>query len=130
MSSLKDTMVGNVDIISRMFDSVEKDDMESFKSCFEEDATIWLNIDQVDRGVVDSSEHLKGVVAGSDYFNYRDRKFYNDGNSSFVQYTVLVSPKGGREIRIPAIARVEFSSGGKIARLEEYFDSAALRGSH
>ena len=119
---------GAVNIVSRMFDSVESGEMDSFKSCFAEGAMIWLNISGVDNTVDDTSAHLVEMLKGFKSFRYTERESFQSGSSIFVKYAVVISPIEGKEIAIPTISHIRMSNE-KITRVEEYFDSGALHSS-
>lgn len=127
MSHSEQADANAVNVISKMFESVENGDMDSFKSCFSDRATIWLNVSRVDNNVQDTSAHLAEMLKKFKSFRYIDREFFQSGRRVFAKYTVSLSPIEGDEFAVPAIAHIQISDDGKISRLEEYFDSGAFR---
>ena len=108
----------------RFFDAIEAGDIETMRESFTPDAEIWHNTDELIVTRDDTAQTLTGMVARIKDRKYADRRL-TTFPGGFVQQHVL---KGKRvhddaEVRLPCaiICKVE---GGKITRLDEYFDSA------
>lgn len=103
-------------------------DIEGLRSVYTPDMVVWKNTDQNQRSV---DEHLStyatntAALKGIRYSDIRVSPF----EGGFVQQLVVVADLGdGRILSFPCcqVARVR---DGRIARLEEYFDSAVFTSS-
>jgi ketosteroid isomerase-like protein len=108
----------------RFFDAIEAGDIETMQNSFTPDAEIWHNTDELIVTPAQTAQTLTGMVARIKDREYAERRL-TTFPGGFVQQHVL---KGKRvhddgAVRLPCaiICRVE---GGKITRLDEYFDSA------
>jgi ketosteroid isomerase-like protein len=108
----------------RFFDAIEAGDIETMKASFTPDAEIWHNSDEAIVTPEQTAATLTGMVARIKDRAYAERQLHVFPGG-FVQQHVL---KGRRvhddvAVRLPCaiVCRVE---DGKIARLDEYFDSA------
>lgn len=108
----------------RFFDAIEAGDIETMTNSFTPDAEIWHNTDELIVTRDQTAATLTGMVARIKDREYADRQL-TVFPGGFVQQHVL---KGKRvhddgAVRLPCaiICKVE---GGKITRLDEYFDSA------
>lgn len=108
----------------RFFDAIEAGDIATMQGSFTPDAEIWHNTDELIVSPAQTAQTLTGMVARIKEREYADRRL-TTFPGGFVQQHVL---KGKRvhddgDVRLPCaiICRVE---GGKITRLDEYFDSA------
>ena len=109
---------------TRFFDAIEAGDIETMRTTFAPDAEIWHNTDEAVGTRDQTAATLTAMVARIKDRLYADRRL-TVFPGGFVQQHVL---KGRRvhddgEVRLPCaiICKVE---GGKITRLDEYFDSA------
>ncbi len=108
----------------RFFDAIEAGDIETMHGSFTPDAEIWHNTDEAIVTRDQTAATLTGMVARIKDREYADRQL-TVFPGGFVQQHVL---KGKRvhddgAVRLPCaiICKV---AGGKITRLDEYFDSA------
>ena len=112
------------DVAHRLFDAIERGDKAAVARLWADDVAVWHAGDAKDN---DRTRALKVIdwfinTTSERRYDVLDRQFFDGG---FVQQHVL---KGKRvhdegEVRLPCaiICKVE---GGKITRLDEYFDSA------
>lgn len=108
----------------RFFDAIERGDIETMQNSFTPSAEIWHNTDELIVTPEQTAKTLTGMVARIKDREYAERQL-TVFPGGFVQQHVL---KGRRvhddvEVRLPCaiVCKVE---GGKITRLDEYFDSA------
>ena len=108
----------------RFFDAIEAGDIETMQASFIPDAEIWHNTDELIVTPAQTAQTLTGMVARIKDRAYADRQL-TVFPGGFVQQHVLKGRRthDGGAVRLPCaiICRVE---GGKIIRLDEYFDSA------
>lgn len=112
-------------LATRFFDAVQAGDIDTVSSCYADNVGIWHNTDGVTQTKAENLETLKGMVKFSKTRKYVDRRLevYPGG---FVQQHVLKAEGvSGYQLTLAAciICKVE---GGKITRLDEYFDSAVV----
>ncbi|MGA0605185.1 nuclear transport factor 2 family protein [Phenylobacterium sp. VNQ135] len=107
----------------RFFDAIEQGDVETVKSSYTPDVEIWHNFDDLIQTREQNVETLKGMVGRISDRLYDNRRLevFADG---FVQQHVLRGTrKDGKRVSLPAAIIVKLRDG-KIARLDEYIDSA------
>ena len=120
-----------LDVADRLFAAIERGDIEAVKAVYSPDVKIWHNNDGLIQTRDQNLAVLKWVIE-----NVLDRSYSETRRqqtpTGFVQQHVMRGKlkSSGREFALPAciICTVE---GGRITRLDEYFDSAhtaALRG--
>lgn len=97
---------------------------------FAEDAVTWHNYDEFDvRTIPDSFEAIRMVrTVVPDFRMDADLRTHEvDPQTSIAQYTVTGTLPDGSALRAPTVMVIR-SRDGKVARLEEYVDSAHLAG--
>ena len=112
-------------LADRFVTAVEAGDIDAVRECYATDAVIWHNTDRVEQSVDENLRVLGWMARKLPDRRYRvgRRETFADG---FVQQHVLEAPlPGGGEWRMDAclVVRVE---AGRIIRLDEYMDSAAV----
>lgn len=107
----------------RFFDAIEQGDIDTVRDSYTPDVEIWHNFDDLIQTRDQNIETLKGMVGRISDRVYDDRRLevFADG---FVQQHVLRGTrKDGKRVSLPAALIVRLREG-KIARLDEYIDSA------
>ncbi|MDZ4375820.1 MAG: nuclear transport factor 2 family protein [Phenylobacterium sp.] len=107
----------------RFFDAIEQGDVDTVRDSYTPDVEIWHNFDDAIQTREENVATLKGMVGRISDRVYDERRLevFPDG---FVQQHVLRGTrKDGARLSLPAalICRLR---DGKIARLDEYIDSA------
>lgn len=113
------------DHVARMFAAVSQGDMTAFKACFAPGALIWHNDDEIEQDVEAVSALLGHLHASSRSVSYEEQRIVRSGNVLFVQHVLTAPLNSGGELRVPAMMRIELADGGRVARIEEYYDSRA-----
>jgi ketosteroid isomerase-like protein len=113
------------EVATRLFAAIANGDLASVRECYAADAEIWHSNDEV---VQTSEENLRTLewmrrtVPGSRYTDIRRHVF----PGGFVQQHVLrLTNRAGEDLAVPACI-VATVRGGRIRRLDEYLDSAAV----
>jgi ketosteroid isomerase-like protein len=114
-------------LAERMKRAYEQDDIDAVVACYTPDARIWHNIDGVEQTVQDQvgamrwlNEKLKNLRQ-----EILTRDFFDGGYvQQYVVHGTLVD--GGGTFRMPLCMRV-IVRDGRVARLDEYLDSAHLK---
>ncbi len=125
---------GALELAERLFAAIEAGDIEAVRALYAPDAVVWHNytgspasshaLDGVEQTVEENLRTLTWVVRNLRGIRYevRHRVATDDG---FVQQHVLRAHGPGGEVRLPACLVVRLA-GGRIARIDEYLDSAHL----
>jgi uncharacterized protein len=119
-------------VVSTMLYAIERGDMDEFRRCFAPTALIWHNFDEIEKNVDTAVGILGRICAVTTSRTYEERRVVTVGSQAFLQHTLIATLRSGRQVRMPAMMRVEINSDGLVGRIEEYFDprsSAAVRGS-
>ena len=107
------------------FDAIERGDIGKVRDTYAADAVVWHNFDGKESTREENLVTLDGFVRAVPSRRYTQRKLdvFDDG---FVQRHLLVGKlANGREVNLAACIVCTVKKG-RIARLDEYFDSAAL----
>jgi ketosteroid isomerase-like protein len=113
-------------LAKRFFDCVEQGDIDGLVACYAPDAKIWHNTDEQEQAPSENRATLEGLVTRILDRVYDDRRL-EVFPGGFVQQHVLRGTRkhDGERVALPACI-VCAVKGGKITRLDEYFDSARV----
>ena len=113
-------------LATRLLDSIERGDVEAVADCYAPDVVIWHNTDGVEQGRDDNLRTLAAVVRLLAERRYEDRRL-DVFDGGFVEQHVLTGVRSADGVRVslPAVL-VGRVRDGKIARLDEYLDSAQV----
>lgn len=116
-----------VDVLTRFIDAVEAGDLAAVGAIYHPDAVIWHNDDQLEQGVADNLVILGWMAKALPGKRYEQIRRQGWPGGALEQH-VLVLPLPGTEtvLRIPACLVVAVDDDGRITRLDEYLDSAAV----
>lgn len=113
-------------LAKEFFDSVERGDVAKLQSIYVPDAKIWHNTDELEQTPADNLKTLEGFVARIADRRYTERRLHVFPGG-FVQQHRLTGKRtrDGHPVSLTAciVCAVE---NGRITRLDEYFDSAAV----
>lgn len=108
------------------FNAVERGDVGALKTFYAPDAKIWHNTDEIEQTPDDNVSTLESFVERIRYRKYDDRRLHTFPGGFVHQHTLTgTRAKDGARVRLTAciVCSVE---NGRITRLDEYFDSAAV----
>jgi ketosteroid isomerase-like protein len=112
-------------LAKRLFDSIERGDVAGVADCYAPELVVWHNFDDVDQPREDNLATLRGLIGRIAERRYERRRL-NVFDGGFVQQHVLTGVrKDGVRVSLPGVLVGEVR-GGKIARLDEYLDSAQV----
>ena len=115
-------MTDALDLAERFFRAVERGDIDQIRAIYAPDARIWHNHDRKDQTVDENLKVLAWVSRNLTNRRYNvQRRVAIPGG--FLQQHVLEADTAGGPFSMPACIVVEVKDG-RIARLEEYLDSA------
>ena len=112
-------------LAKRFFDAIEKGDIATVAAIYAPDAVIWHNTDGLASTREENLKVLTNFIKGVPTRTYLNRRLdaFADG---FVQQHVLKGKlANGKELVLAACIVCKVKDG-RITRLDEYFDSAAL----
>ena len=111
-------------LAQRFFDAIEEGDIDTMYNSFAPGAPIWHNTDEIVVTPDQTRQTLTGMVKRITNRKYAERRI-SVFPGGFVQQHALTGNRthDGGAVRLPCciVCAVE---GGKITRLDEYFDSA------
>jgi len=108
------------------FDAVERGDLEAVGRHYAPNAVIWHNTDEVAQTPEENLKTLVGFVGRIRDRRYEDRKVHAFPGG-FVHQHRLTGTRTADGIRVSLTACIVCAvEGGRITRLDEYFDSAAV----
>lgn len=109
----------------RLFDVVERGDIEELRSIFADGAMVWHNTDNKLTTVEQTIRNLRALKEVATEFRYVDIRREPTPSGFVQQHTLIVGMPGGRTIHdmCACICRVE---NGRIVHMDAYHDSAAL----
>ena len=112
------------ELATRFFDAIEAGDIETMEGSFTPDAAIWHNTDEAIVSPAQTAVTLAGMITRIRDVRYAERRL-TVFPGGFVQQHALEGTRvhDGGKVRLPCciVCKVD---GGKITRLDEYFDSA------
>ena len=110
---------------SRFFAAIEAGDTDALRSIYSPDAAIWHNTDEVEQSVDENLVVLGWVVRHVQGWHYEDVRRTAFEGGFVQQHTGKGIAPSGLPFAMPAciVGAVE---GGRVTRIEEYIDSAAV----
>ena len=112
-------------LAQRFFDAVEAGDLEAVGQAYAPDAVIWHNTDGVETTREANLETLQGFVRLVPERRYVNRRV-QVSHAGFTQQHLLEGVRrDGAKVSLACCIVCEVQDG-RITRLDEYFDSAAL----
>jgi ketosteroid isomerase-like protein len=113
-------------LAKHFFDCVEKGDVDGLVACYAPDAKIWHNTDGVEQSPEDNRQTLKGMAARIVDRLYDERRVHVFPEGFVHQHVLRGTRKhDGQRVSLSACIICQVKDG-KITRLDEYFDSAAV----
>ncbi len=110
---------------SDLFAAVERADMDAIERSYAPDVTVWINVNPRTQNREESLKLLRSFTQRVEGLHYavESREFFPGG---FVQrHKICGKTRSGEVLDIP-VCMVAHLEEGKIARLFEYMDSAAI----
>ena len=112
-------------LAANFFAAIERGDLEAVQAIYAPDAVIWHNTDNIAGTVADNLKTLADFIKFVPERRYTEQRLdvFDDGFAE--QHLLKGKLRSGKEVSLAAciVCRVK---DGRITRLDEYFDSAAL----
>jgi ketosteroid isomerase-like protein len=112
---------GTTDLIDRFFRQLEAGAIDDCLELFADDAVVWHNYDDVEQTPAEAMAPLRGLGGLGATFCVLRRYSVPDG--CIQQHVVQRRTPGGETVELHAIQRICVEDG-KIARIDEYMDTA------
>ncbi len=122
---MSDESAANEALGKRFFDLIEAGDLAGAGNCYADDAVIWHNTDGVAQGKAANLETLKRFTGAFSSIRYDNRRLVAFPGGFAHQHVLKARRADGGEVELAAAIVCEVK-GGRITRLDEYFDSAQL----
>ncbi|MFM9863952.1 MAG: nuclear transport factor 2 family protein [Micropepsaceae bacterium] len=113
-----------LDIAERFFSAIERGDIEAVRAIYAPDARIWHSHDLKEQGVEENLRVLAWMARNLSNRRYQVHRRVAIPGGFLQQHTLEATTPGG-PFSMPACIVVEVRDG-RIARLEEYLDSARV----
>jgi ketosteroid isomerase-like protein len=107
--------------VDRFYAALEACDLPTCEQIFTDDAVVWRCVDRIERSKAEALAEVAGMLQHV-HFEIVRRYVVPDG---CVQQHVVSATNPAGETEIPAVHRI-CCEGGRISRIEEYFDSAQI----
>jgi ketosteroid isomerase-like protein len=106
-------------------DAIERGDIETVQSIYAPDAVVWHNTDNIAQPVADNLATLTNFIRYVPERRYTDRRIEAFDGGFVDQHLLKGRLASGKEVGMAACLICKVVNG-RITRLDEYFDSAAL----
>ena len=112
-------------LAKRFFDGLEQGNIGILREVYAPNVKIWHNTDGLEQTLEDNEATLTGFIERIPKRQYANRRVHTFPGGFVQQHTLKGTKKDGKEVALDAviICKVE---NGKVTRLDEYFDSAAV----
>ena len=112
-------------LAKRFFDAVENGDPDTLEAIYDPDVEIWHNTDRLTVTRAENLTTLKSFIQRAPKRSYQDRRLIAYPGGFVQQHLLIAEQPNGKVLELPACI-VCAVANGRITRLDEYFDSAAL----
>lgn len=112
-------------LAKHFFDAVENGDPDTLEAIYDPDVEIWHNTDRLTVTRADNLKTLKSFIQRAPKRSYMDRRLVAYPGGFVQQHLLIAEQPNGKVLELPACI-VCAVADGRITRLDEYFDSAAL----
>jgi ketosteroid isomerase-like protein len=110
-------------LAARLFDAIEAGDVDGVAACYAPELVVWHNFDGLEQPREENLKTLAGMIERISERRYESRRV-DVFDGGFVQQHVLTGVRrDGVRVSMPGVL-VGRVRDGKIARLDEYLDSA------
>ena len=112
-------------LAQRFFQAVEDGDVEGVRDSYTPDVVIWHGHTRAEQDRETNVETLARFISVSRERRYTDRKLHVLPDGFVQQHLLVATSNGGAVLELPAALICEVADG-RITRLDEYFDNAAV----
>ena len=112
-------------LADRFISAVAAGDLDTVRSIYAPDAEIWNNYMRKTQNVDENLATLKWMTTSVKNVRYDDIRCITTSEGYVDQHVLLGTGTSVAELELPACLSVKVENG-RVKKLEEYFDSAAL----
>lgn len=112
-------------LAKKFFDGIEAGNIAILREVYAPDVKIWHNTDGLVQTLEDNVATLTGMVERIPTRRYADRRVHTFPGGFVQQHKLIGTKKSGNAVELEAVI-VCAVENGRITRLDEYFDSAAV----
>jgi ketosteroid isomerase-like protein len=112
----------NVTLANALFDAIEVGDTTKFLSLCSADATVLDTTHKSDTPIGREAEYMAKMPQMFKEFKYAQRRYTATADGAVLQHTLTGVTADGLPVKLPIIIRL-YAAGGKVRRMEEYYDS-------
>lgn len=112
-------------LAERFFKAVEDGDVATVTDCYDPQVVIWHGHTRQTQDRATNVATLTGFIARSRERRYTERKLIVVPGGFVQQHLLVAIANGGARLELPAALICEVA-GGRITRLEEYFDNSPV----
>jgi ketosteroid isomerase-like protein len=111
-------------VATALFAAIESADLAAVDALYADDIEVWHNFSNAVQSKTENLNTLTGLTASVDTIHYDVRERLElDAERVLQRHDLHCTTRSGERITIPACMFITVR-GGKIARIEEYLDSA------
>ena len=124
-----DALTDPCSVLGRLIAAIEAGDFAAAESCYHPDVVVWHNHDRQTQTRAENLATLRQFVGATTERRYTEiRRQRIDGEDGGVvqQHVLVATLHDGRAIELAACLICDVADG-RITRLDEYFDAAAMR---
>lgn len=109
-------------LADRFFDSLERNDFETFEKCYAPEAVVWHSHDGLYQSRADNLAMLQKAMQTHQKMEYTDRKIHVFEGGFVQQHTCYVTWANGYRGGMDTCF-IAYTRDGMISRIYEYFDT-------
>ncbi|OAI42487.1 hypothetical protein AYO38_03135 [bacterium SCGC AG-212-C10] len=119
------TTVSSVEVAAQLFSAIQQGDLNAVHDLYAPDVAIWHNTDGITQGREDNLRVLRWLTRTMRNVRYEDVRVQPTPAGFVQQHVLRATTAGGKDVELPACIICDVVDG-KITRLAEYLDSAAV----
>lgn len=112
-------------LAEKFFSAIERGDLQAVQAIYAPDAIVWHNTDGIASPVAENLKTLSNFIKHVPERLYVDRRLDVFDGGFVEQHLLKAKLANGRDVTLSACIVCKVKDG-RITRLDEYFDSAAL----
>ena len=120
------TAIDTLELADRFFAAIEAGDVDVLRQLYDPEVEIWHNTDGVVQRLDDNLATLAWMGRNLPDLRYTEVRRTATAEGFVQQHVLVATNRAGRRIEVPACIVTRVGDDGRITRLDEYLDSAAV----
>ena len=120
------TAIDTLELADRFFAAIEAGDVDVLRQLYDPGVEIWHNTDGVVQRLDDNLATLAWMGRNLPDLRYTEVRRTATAEGFVQQHVLVATNRAGRRIEVPACIVTRVGDDGRITRLDEYLDSAAV----